>query len=132
MGTARDEEEPLLEIGRIEKAHGLKGEVVVSLVTNVPGRSGAGRSPLRRSLGSGLPRWRAGFGCTGPPTVGPVRPEKTLQLVITSTRPFQQRHLVQFDGIDSRDDVARAEGGGAEGSSRQRSRGALRARSRRL
>ncbi len=70
-----------------------------------PRSSGAGRSPLRRSLGSGLPRWRAGSGALGRQPVGPVRPEKTLQLVITSTRPFQQRHLVQFDGIDSRDDA---------------------------
>ncbi len=28
-----------------------------------------------------------------------------LQLVVTSSRPFQQRHLVQFEGIDSRDEA---------------------------
>jgi 16S rRNA processing protein RimM len=75
----RDE---LLEIGNIVKAHGLRGEVVVRLVTNRLDRIAEGqRLSVRRADGSA-----AG-----------------LELVITSSRPFQHRHLVCFDGIDTRE-----------------------------
>jgi 16S rRNA processing protein RimM len=87
MGRAH--EEPLLEIGRIEKAHGLKGEVVVSLVSNIPGRLAPGvklAGACRRSGGGGAE----------------AADEAALQLEVVSSRPFQQRHLVLFGGIDSR------------------------------
>jgi len=91
MGTAG--EEPLLEIGRIEKAHGLRGEVVVSLVSNVPGRL----TPGVRLSGAFTSQGRSG-GHVG-------RDREPLQLEVVSTRPFQQRHLVQFGGIDTRNDA---------------------------
>ena len=65
----------LLEIGRVVRPHGLRGEVVVELVTNRPDRL----TPETVIAG---PR-------------GPLR--------IKSSRPFQARHLVQFDGIDTRE-----------------------------
>ncbi|HUR49063.1 MAG TPA: ribosome maturation factor RimM [Acidimicrobiales bacterium] len=65
----------LLEIGRVVRPHGLRGEVVVELVTNRPDR-------------------------LAPETLiaGPKGP-----LRITASRPFQARHLVQFDGVNTRE-----------------------------
>ena len=65
----------LLEIGRVVRPHGLRGEVVVELVTNRSDR-------------------------LAPDTViaGPRGP-----LRITASRPFQARHLVRFEGVDTRE-----------------------------
>ena len=65
----------LLEIGRVIRPHGLRGEVVVELVTNRPDR-------LARDTVIAGPK-------------GPLR--------ITASRPFQARHLVQFEGVESRE-----------------------------
>lgn len=65
----------MLEIGRVVRPHGLRGEVVVELVTN--------RSD----------RLTPGTVIAGPR--GPLR--------INASRPFQARHLVQFEGIDTRE-----------------------------
>jgi 16S rRNA processing protein RimM len=68
----------LLEVGRIVKAHGLRGEVVVALVTNRPERVGVG-SELQ-----------------GPDT----------SFVVRSSRPFEAtgdgRWIVQFAGVADR------------------------------
>lgn len=64
----------LLEVGRIAKPHGLRGEVVVEFVTNVESR---------RQVGAAFETDR-----------GP--------LVITAIRPHQERYLVTFDGIADR------------------------------
>jgi len=64
----------LLEIGRIEKPHGVRGEVVVSLITH---------RLERLAPGSVLTTDR-----------GP--------LVVESSRPHQHRHLVWFDAIGDR------------------------------
>lgn len=66
---------PLLEIGRVIRPHGLRGEVVVELVTTRSER-------------------------LAPDTLiaGPKGP-----LRITASRPFQARHLVQFEGVDTRE-----------------------------
>ncbi|MCZ7536710.1 MAG: ribosome maturation factor RimM [Acidimicrobiia bacterium] len=63
-----------LEVGRIVKAHGLAGEVVVHPVSNAPGRFAAGA--LLHSAG------------------GP--------LVVLSSRPHQGRWLVRLEGVDDR------------------------------
>ncbi len=68
----------LLEIGHVERAHGLNGETVVSLVTNLEGRLQAG-SRFRTTL-SGDGR----------------------ELVVATCRPFRHRYLVQFEGVGSR------------------------------
>ncbi len=65
----------LLEIGRIEKAHGLRGEVVVSLLTNlVEARTAPGIE-----LGAG---------------------DRTL--TVLAARPHGKRWLVTFDGVTDR------------------------------
>lgn len=63
-----------LEVGRIVKAHGLTGEVVVHPVSNVAGRFEAG----------------AVLYAAGEP------------MVIVSSRPHQRRWLVRFEGIEDR------------------------------
>lgn len=63
-----------LEVGRIVKAHGLAGEVVVHPVSNVAGRFEAG-----------VVLYAAGE-----------------PMVIVSSRPHQHRWLVRFEGIEDR------------------------------
>ena len=65
----------LLEIGRVIRPHGLRGEVVVELITNRSDRL-----------------------TPGTVFVGPRGP-----LTISSSRPFQLRHLVQFEGVHTRE-----------------------------
>lgn len=64
----------LLEIGRIDKPHGIRGEVVVALVTNRLERLEPG-SRLRTSDG---------------------------ELVVVASRPHQQRFIVAFEGVIDR------------------------------
>ncbi len=66
----------LLEVGRIEKAHGLRGEVVVRLLTNMVDDRTAPGAVLRAG-------------------------DRTL--VIVRSRPHGDRWLVTFDGVDDRD-----------------------------
>lgn len=80
--TSSDE---LLEVGYVVKAHGLRGEVVVRLVTNRLDRLAAGQRLAVRRAGA------------------PTAPDA--ELVVTSSRPFQHRHLVWFDGISTREDA---------------------------
>lgn len=65
----------LLEIGRIGRAHGLRGELIVSLTTNVDDR-------------------------LSPGTV--VRADGD-DLVVESSRPHQGRWIVAFEGVASRE-----------------------------
>jgi 16S rRNA processing protein RimM len=64
-----------LEVGRVTKAHGLRGEVVVHLTTDYP--------EARLAPGS---RLRAGLD----------------ELVVHSARPHQDRWLVAFEGVVDR------------------------------
>jgi 16S rRNA processing protein RimM len=75
----------LLEIGHVVKAHGLRGEVVVRLVTNRLDRVEPGQRLFIRQAGA-----------TG---------AATSEIVIASSRPFQHRHLVCFDGVGTREDA---------------------------
>ncbi|MBI2704210.1 MAG: 16S rRNA processing protein RimM [Actinobacteria bacterium] len=70
-----DEATPLLEIGRIDRSHGLRGEVLVSLITNVEGRLVPG---LELITDDGM-------------------------LVVVRAQPHQHRWIVQFDGVSSRE-----------------------------
>ena len=63
-----------LEVGRVGKAHGLRGEVVVVPITNVPGRF----------------------------VVGATLYAQERPLTISSSRPHQGAFLVRFDGVDDR------------------------------
>src|ERR1700722_14941416 len=74
VGPAPPKDEPTeLEVGRIGRAHGLTGEVRVELWTE----------DSRLAPGSVLTTDR-----------GP--------LTVTSSRPHQDRHLVQFEGVTDR------------------------------
>lgn len=66
-----------LEIGRITRAHGLRGEVVVVLVSNVPERL----DPGSRLDADGT------------------------TVVVAHARPHQDRWLVRFEGCSRREDV---------------------------
>jgi 16S rRNA processing protein RimM len=74
----------LLEVGQIIRPHALRGEVVVNLVTN--------RSE-RLAPGSKLT----------PKAAGQRRVPESLEVV--SARPFQNRYLVVFAGVASREDA---------------------------
>jgi 16S rRNA processing protein RimM len=65
----------VLEVGRIAKPHGLGGEVVVDLVTNLSGRLETGSSLSTAE------------GC---------------ELVVEAANPFGNRWIVKFSGIDDR------------------------------
>ena len=70
----------LLEIGRVEKPHGLQGEVVVRLTSNVDGR-------------------------LAPGTVLYTDPGGTRRLEILSSRPHQHRWIVRLAGDVRREDA---------------------------
>jgi 16S rRNA processing protein RimM len=76
-------ERPRLEVGRVTKAHGLKGEVVVDLVSDYP--------EVRLAPGSRL--WSG-----------------DQELVVRSSRPFQKRWLVQVEGVRDRTEAERLAG----------------------
>ncbi|NNN01365.1 MAG: ribosome maturation factor RimM [Acidimicrobiaceae bacterium] len=73
---------PTLEVGRIVKAHGLKGQVLVDLWTDRSERLDAG-TQLLSELGV---------------------------LVVISSARHQDRYIVTFDRIDSRDEAERWRG----------------------
>jgi len=64
----------ILEVGRVVRAHGLRGEVLVDLVTDVESRLAVG-SELESDRGT---------------------------LTVVTSRPHQGRHLVTFEGIADR------------------------------
>ncbi len=76
------EEPALLEVGRIDKPHGVRGEVVVSLTTHRLERLDPG-SCLQTENGP---------------------------LVVGSSRPHHHRHLVRFDAIPDRESAERWRG----------------------
>lgn len=67
----------LLEVGRVEKAHGLRGEVIVKLSTNVVERVAPGSVLFAGD--------RA--------------------LTVVSSSPHQHRFIVQFEGVASREEA---------------------------
>jgi 16S rRNA processing protein RimM len=66
--------EPRLEVGRVGRAHGLRGEVAVTFTSNRPERVAVGTSVFAGER----------------------------ELVITASRPHQGRMLVRFAGVDDR------------------------------
>jgi len=73
----------VLEVGRIGRAHGLRGEVAVTFLTDRPERVAPGSTLSARSH-DGAPR----------------------ELVIVESRRHQQRWLLRFEGVDDRDAAA--------------------------
>jgi len=76
-----DPAEPIL-VGIVAKAHGIRGEVAVEPMTDTPGRFDGGRV-----LAAGLPSGAS----------------RTLK--VATSRPFQDRWLVRFEGIETRSDA---------------------------
>jgi 16S rRNA processing protein RimM len=76
------DERPLLEVGRITKPHGLRGEVLVSLSTTEASRVAPGAV------------LRAG----------------DRDLVVRHSTPHHQRWIVTFEGVDSREDAEALQG----------------------
>jgi 16S rRNA processing protein RimM len=72
--------EALLEVGRIDRSHGLRGEVVVDLVTNRLERLAPGSHLVARTTGG------------------------ERELVVVSSRPHGRRHIVLFQTLSSRDE----------------------------
>lgn len=78
----------LLEVARIARAHGLRGEVVVDLLTNRTERLEPGSVLTVQST-------RA--------SDDPASEPRTL--VVSTSRPFQHRWLVSFDGVTRREEA---------------------------
>ena len=70
-----DRDVPLLEVGRVVRAHGLTGEVAVKLVTDREERLAPG-TVLHSATGS---------------------------LEVVASRPYQSGYLVSFSGVEDRD-----------------------------
>ena len=65
----------MLEVGRVAKAHGVRGELVVSLITD----------RLERVA------------------PGSVLHAGDRRMVVTASRPHQKNHIVSFEGVSSRE-----------------------------
>ena len=78
----------LLEVARIARAHGLRGEVVVDLLTN---------REERLTPGSVL--------TVAPPRESEVSDSTPRTLVVIASRPFQHRWLVSFEGVTRREEA---------------------------
>jgi 16S rRNA processing protein RimM len=79
-------------VGRVARPHGLLGEVVVALVTNrterlAPGAELACRAPEAAGISAPRPAAKA--------------PDRVL--TVRSSKPFQGRYIVQFEGVHSRE-----------------------------
>lgn len=72
---------PMLELGHVSKAHGLAGDVVVSLITD--------RIAERMSPGAGLHLGRSS--------------EDARPFTVAASKPYQDKWLVRFVGVDDRD-----------------------------
>ncbi|HSE10119.1 MAG TPA: ribosome maturation factor RimM [Nocardioidaceae bacterium] len=82
-------------VGRIGKAHGIKGEVSVELRTDEPERRFAVGSVLRTKAPQGR---------------GPQGPERPATLTVSSTRWHQSRLLVTFAEVRDRNDAEAVRG----------------------
>ncbi len=81
----------MLEVGRIAKVHGLRGEVVVQLSTDRLERVEPGSELFATPAGTAAPE-------------GPGDPD-TRTLVVEASRPHGDRWLVRFQGCARREDA---------------------------
>lgn len=82
-GAAEGDEPERVLVGRVAKAHGLRGEVVVAVMSDAPERFAPGSEMIAAAPESLHGR--------------PLRVE--------SSRPFQGRLLVRFEGFDTREEA---------------------------
>ena len=92
---------PLLEVGRIARPHGLSGEVVVSLVTNRTERLAPGAELTCRPSAAQQAPGAPGADGPIPAQAGPGPRPRVLE--VRSSRPFQGRYIVQFEGVHTRE-----------------------------
>ena len=98
--------QPLLEVGRVDRPHGLLGEVVVSLITNRTERIAPGAELT----------WRAAPSPPGSGRPGGSQPEPgklpgSRFLAVRRSRPFRERYLVEFEGVYTREAAEELRGG---------------------
>jgi 16S rRNA processing protein RimM len=96
--------QPLLEVGWIARSHGLKGEVVVSLITNRTERLDPGTELTWHRSGAPSPAERPG-------TAGGSDSRDWRTLVVRCCRPFTGRYLVEFEGVATREEADALHGG---------------------
>jgi 16S rRNA processing protein RimM len=98
-------ERPLLEVGRIARPHGLNGEVVVTLVTNRTERLAPGTELTCYLAAQPSPPGPGGVPAlpSGPGRLRPSSPLGARTLEVRSSRPFQGRYLVEFEGVHTRE-----------------------------
>lgn len=75
MSSDRDDTPSLLEVGRITKPHGVRGDVLVQLLTDRSDRLAPGS----------------------------VLHTDAAELVVSSSRPHHDRHIVRFEGVGDRE-----------------------------
>ena len=100
-------ERPLLEVGRIARPHGLAGQVVVALITNRTERLAPGAeltcylvvapsTPEPPDASDPLCMPNAPGARSGP---------RVRNLEVRTSRPFQGRYLVEFEGVHTREEA---------------------------
>lgn len=89
--TEREDLPPTVLVGRVRKPHGIRGEVTVEVLSDVPGRLDPGSSLLLAD-GEGEP-------------LG-MRPGLPARVEVVASRPHQGGLLVRFAGVEDRDAAA--------------------------
>jgi 16S rRNA processing protein RimM len=93
-------DEPIL-VGTVARAHGLTGEVVVDSWSDAPERYAPGSVLFARAGAGAAGPAGAGAGAAGEAAPGDSGPAPR-RLKVTMSRPFGERLLVCFEGIESR------------------------------
>jgi len=84
-------------VGRVRRAHGLKGELLVSLTTDAPDAIFA-------------PGARVFVGTPEGDLALDAKTQQSRELTVTGSRPFKDDYLVTFDGIADRTEAERWNG----------------------
>jgi 16S rRNA processing protein RimM len=80
-------------VGRVLRPHGVRGEVLVEVLSDVPGRLDRGSSLLPTSE-------------EGEPLAGPAARDLPARLEVVASRPHREAALVRFAGFEDRDRAA--------------------------
>src|SRR5689334_19542840 len=88
-------------VGRVLRPHGVRGEVVVEVLSDVPGRFDPGSSLLPV---------REGKQRASGPAGSPSSVKSPPRLIVASSRPHKSGALVVFEGIADRDQAEELRG----------------------